>query len=165
MNEYVIKIDRIKETVLVNNENEVELNGELHKVEYSRISKHLYLLKINNKTYEVMCEKLNEHGYRFLINGNYIETTVNTRLQEKANEYLEKVAHTHHDIVKAPMPGLILKLNKKAGDTVKLGEPLLVLEAMKMENEIRSPASGKISALNYKEGDSVEKDSIIFMIV
>jgi biotin carboxyl carrier protein len=59
------------------------------------------------------------------------------------------------------MPGLLLKLKKNIGDKVKAGEPLLILEAMKMENEIRSPIEGIVKNIMYKEGQTVEKNSII----
>jgi len=59
------------------------------------------------------------------------------------------------------MPGLLLKLKKNIGDLVTAGEPLLILEAMKMENEIRSPVNGIVKEILFKEGQSVEKNSII----
>jgi biotin carboxyl carrier protein len=58
--------------------------------------------------------------------------------------------------VKAPIPGLITRLSVKAGDAVENGAPLLVLEAMKMENEIRAPRAGKVLSVNVKPGQSVK---------
>ncbi|MFC2082111.1 biotin/lipoyl-containing protein, partial [Bacteroidota bacterium] len=75
-----------------------------------------------------------------------------------------KKSARHHDIIKAPMPGLILKVKKNIGDDVEIGESVVILEAMKMENEIRSPVSGKIKEILVKEGISVEKDEIIISI-
>ena len=62
------------------------------------------------------------------------------------------------------MPGLLLKIKKKEGEHVEIGEPIIVLEAMKMENEIRSPSSGTVTEINFTEGSSVEKDAIILKI-
>ncbi|MEW6654863.1 MAG: acetyl-CoA carboxylase biotin carboxyl carrier protein subunit, partial [Bacteroidota bacterium] len=88
-----------------------------------------------------------------------------TRLQETANELLRnKQKTTHHTEVKAPMPGLLIKIKKKVGEHVDLGEPILVLEAMKMENDLRSPSSGIIKEINFQEGQSVEKGSVILII-
>ena len=58
--------------------------------------------------------------------------------------------------VNAPMPGKILKVNVNAGTAVKKGDVLLVLEAMKMENEIVAPQDGTIASINVATGDSVE---------
>ena len=63
--------------------------------------------------------------------------------------------------VKAPIPGLITRVLVSAGQAVQAGEPLLVLEAMKMENEIRSPRAGTISALNVEVGKSVARHDVL----
>jgi biotin carboxyl carrier protein len=63
--------------------------------------------------------------------------------------------------VKAPMPGLIISLKVADGDEVKQGDPLLILEAMKMENILKSPGDGKVKSVKVKMGDSVEKNQIL----
>jgi len=66
--------------------------------------------------------------------------------------------------VRAPIPGLILKLFVKEGDTVKVGQDILVMEAMKMENQIQSTKGGKIVRIPIKVGDSVMQDDILVEI-
>lgn len=66
--------------------------------------------------------------------------------------------------VKAPLPGVVVKLNCSVGDTVKMGQTLLVLEAMKMQNEIQSPKDGKIKAINIKENQSVIEGEDLIVI-
>lgn len=63
--------------------------------------------------------------------------------------------------VKAPMPGLVLKVFVKVGDTIKKGDNLFVLEAMKMENIIKSPADVIVTAIKTKPGDKVEKGQVL----
>ena len=63
--------------------------------------------------------------------------------------------------VKAPMPGLIIDLRVQAGDDVKPGDPLLILEAMKMENILKSPGAGTVKKVKIKKGDSVEKGQVL----
>ncbi|MBL7849774.1 MAG: biotin/lipoyl-binding protein [Cyclobacteriaceae bacterium] len=63
--------------------------------------------------------------------------------------------------VKAPMPGLIIDLRVQAGDEVKPGDPLLILEAMKMENILKSPGAGIVKKVKIKKGDSVEKGQVL----
>lgn len=63
--------------------------------------------------------------------------------------------------VKAPMPGLILDLKVKAGDEVKKGDLLLILEAMKMENSIKSPGDGTVKAVKVSLDQSVEKNQVL----
>ena len=67
--------------------------------------------------------------------------------------------------VKAPMPGNILDVKVQAGQTVKKGDVLVILEAMKMENEIQAPCDGKITGMNVRKGDTVETQALICTIV
>ena len=63
--------------------------------------------------------------------------------------------------VKAPMPGNIMKVNCKAGDSVKKGDVLIVLEAMKMENDICAPADGVVASVEVAQGATVETDAVL----
>ncbi len=69
-----------------------------------------------------------------------------------------------HVRVRAQMPGKILRVRVKAGDAVEKGQSLLVMEAMKMENEIRAPQAGKVAALKITEGQAVETGADLCMI-
>ena len=63
--------------------------------------------------------------------------------------------------VKAPMPGNIMKVNVKVGDAVKKGDVLVVLEAMKMENDVCAPADGVVASVNVNQGATVETDAVL----
>jgi biotin carboxyl carrier protein len=67
-------------------------------------------------------------------------------------------------IVRAPLPGVIQKMMRKSGDTVEADEPVLVLEAMKMENEIKAPVAGTIAEIFVVEGGSVNTGDNLFRI-
>lgn len=67
--------------------------------------------------------------------------------------------------VKAPMPGLVLRLNVEEGEAVTKGQGLLVLEAMKMENEIKSPVAGKVSSVGVTTGQAVDKGTLLIEVV
>ena len=66
--------------------------------------------------------------------------------------------------ITSPMPGTILAINAAAGDSVKRGQVLMVLEAMKMENEIMCPRDGKILSVNTSKGASVETGTLLCVI-
>lgn len=63
--------------------------------------------------------------------------------------------------VVAPMPGLIVRLHVQLGDQVQAGQPVVVMEAMKMENELRAPAAGTIKAIHAQPGKAVEKGTVL----
>ena len=64
-------------------------------------------------------------------------------------------------VVKAPMQGTIVKVNVKAGDSVKKGDVLLVLEAMKMENDVCAPADGTVASVEVAQGATVQTDALL----
>ncbi len=66
--------------------------------------------------------------------------------------------------VNAPMPGTILNIVKNVGDTVKAGETVMILEAMKMENEFAAPVDGKITSINVNKGATVESGVLLYTI-
>ncbi len=68
------------------------------------------------------------------------------------------------EVVAAPMPGKILKINVSVGDTVQDGDTLLILEAMKMENEIVAGSSGKVKKISVSVNDMVETDDTLVII-
>lgn len=67
--------------------------------------------------------------------------------------------------VKAPMPGLVLRVEVSEGDQVEAGAGLVVLEAMKMENEIKSPIAGRVSTVNVNDGQAVDKGTVLLEVV
>ena len=74
------------------------------------------------------------------------------------------VANANGETVNAPMPGNILSVNVQNGATVKKGDVLMILEAMKMENEIMSPCDGTIASINVQKGSSVETGAVLCVI-
>ena len=67
-------------------------------------------------------------------------------------------------VVKAPMQGNIIKVNVKSGDSVKKGDILCILEAMKMENEICAPADGVVASVNVSQGATVQTDDVLLSL-
>lgn len=162
MNEMIITINNRKHSVKINNSNEVEITNNKIPVELSQINNSSYLLKFGNKVFEITAHKLEKDKYGVLLDGCYFDALVRTQLQENANDLQKNKNISAKKLnIKAPMPGLLLKLKKNIGDHVKVGEPLLILEAMKMENDIRSPIDGIVKEILIKEGQPVEKNSII----
>ena len=66
-----------------------------------------------------------------------------------------------HSVLKAPMPGLVLRILVAVGDRVTPGMPLLALEAMKMENELRATSPGVVGAVRVGQGDAVQKGQVL----
>jgi len=87
-------------------------------------------------------------------------------LQDRFDLLLEQMgisAVNPHQVneVKAPMPGLIVAIQVSPGQEVKKGDPLLILEAMKMENILKSPGDGRVKAIKVNLGDKVDKNQVL----
>ena len=166
MSEYVVTINSQKKKLNIISENEAEIDGKKVSYELHSLNCQTYLLRINNIFYEISSENFNNEKFSLLVKGKRFETIARTELQERATKLIEE-ARSLSEIkteVKAPMPGMILKIKKRAGDKIAKGESVLILEAMKMENDLRAPASGMIKTLNVTEGTAVEKGAILFSI-
>ena len=166
MNDFIISVNSSKFDVRIIDENELSFEEEKINYELIPVSGYSYLLKLNNKIFELTSEKINSDQFKILVGGNYYDITVRTALQEKAFKLLESSSahHSHHTDVKAPMPGLILKIRKSVGEKVEQGESVIILEAMKMENDLKAPASGYIEKIFVTEGSAVEKGTTLLSI-
>ncbi len=67
-------------------------------------------------------------------------------------------------VLKAPMPGLVVSIPVKPDDIVQEGEVLIILESMKMQNELKSPQAGRVTKVNISEGDSVEQREVMIVL-
>ena len=166
MNDFVVSINTSKWNVKVLSDEELLVDEKKYNYELIPVCNNSYFLKLNNEVFELTSEKLNNEVFKILLNGNDFDVTIRTALQEKAFKLLENsaVSQQHHLDVKAPMPGMILKINKKAGEKIEQGESVIILEAMKMENDLKASASGIIENIFVKEGSAVEKGTVLFSI-
>jgi biotin carboxyl carrier protein len=122
------------------------------------------LIGLNQQVHEVRLVSISEDGRSMeaRINGK----SVSLNLKTETDILLEKMGMGNATAagsgkVKAPMPGLIVKILVQPGDEVEKGQVLLNFEAMKMENQLKSPASGVVKELKVVVGDKVEKGQLL----
>lgn len=166
MNEFVSRIAERKYSVKFLDESHLQLNEKEYEYSIKKISSDSYVLELNNKTFICSVIENRNSSFEILVNGNLKKVISQSLISDKAEELLKAQSKEHSSVmvVKAPMPGLILKIKKQNGEHVERGETVMILEAMKMENEIRAPISGCITLDSIKEGMSVEKNTKLFEI-
>ncbi|HLP32580.1 MAG TPA: biotin/lipoyl-containing protein [Bacteroidia bacterium] len=99
------------------------------------------------------------------INGKKIEVSVKDHFDQLLAQLgMDNLSAAKMNDIKAPMPGMVLSVLVKAGQTIEKGEPLLVLEAMKMENILKSPGSGVIKKVAVAAQDKVEKNQVLISL-
>ena len=103
-----------------------------------------------------MEEEKNVEYSRLNVDGVFYDTLFTKKYENK------KPFKTHDPkLIKAFIPGSILKLNVRRGRRVEVGDDLLVLEAMKMQNQIKAPIAGKVKKVNVKKGQMVSKNFVM----
>ncbi len=145
-------------------EESLTINGTPLQWDVAKIKEGYFHILHENKSYRAEVVKADVQTKTFTIKINGTKYTV--ALKDKFDLLLEKLgmdstASTKVNSIKAPMPGLIIDLKVNVGDEVKQNDPLLILEAMKMENVIKSPGDAVVKSVKIKKGDSVEKNQIL----
>ena len=142
----------------------VSLNGEKIEAEVTKISPHGVAIFFKGKSYFVTVTK-NDLKYDVLVNGNLIRITTEDSRKQLAAKVLGGTKRSVTDTeVRSPMPGMVIRCEVQEGADIKPGDGLLILEAMKMENEIRANVGGVIKRLFVKERQIVEKGELLLTI-
>jgi len=136
----------------------VTLNGKNHEVDAVRLPHGAVGMIINGESFSVEFEERGDDVAVMVRNHvSIVDVADERRLRLRAGAAGFKVEGKQ--VVCAPMPGKLVKVLVKPGDEVKEGQGLVVVEAMKMENELKSPKSGKVLELYAKEGATVENNA------
>ena len=152
-----------KEISLVN-ENNIWVQNENQEIRIVKHNDETLLLITPNKVYTISCLNVNKEAktLTLLYNGNKFEAKITEPIDEILKSMgLENALTPKISDLKAPMPGLVLQVLVNPGDTVVKGDKILVLEAMKMENAIKSPTDGIIADVFAKQGLAVDKNQIL----
>ena len=128
-----------------------------------------YSLLIAGKSYEVFAHRVTKPdvtGYRYeiLVAGQRFEITV----EDEREKTLKGSIHSGHEsgeaMVRAPMPGLVLGLSVDPGSNVERGQTVVILEAMKMENDLASPITGKVKEIRVSKGQTVNQGDVLVVV-
>lgn len=156
--------------IKVNDSNEYDvgasgkLNGKLFECDWVKTDKNNYHAIYNNRSFNIEILEADFKSKIFIVKVN--GEVLNVSAQDDYDQLLhslgmDNVRTSKVSEVKAPMPGMVLEVMAKDGITVNKGDSLLILEAMKMENIIKSPGDGMVKQINIKRGDKVEKNQVL----
>ena len=157
----------------------VELDGETVEVagQMPLTSGKLTSIKVNGRSYKVKVDKNNRpRVFNVEVDGKHFVLELQTKPKRSSNSTRKTYAHTPYvakrhsfevskrGCVTSSMPGKIVLLKVKSGDRVEVGDPLCILEAMKMENEVVAPVRGIVEEVKIDQGSSVDKGDLLVVI-
>ena len=141
----------------------VAVNGTVYEVDYNVGGDTIHSIIMNHNSHGVQITSLGNSNYEVRNKGDYFLVNVIDELK-KMRIARSKSAVVGRQVITAPMPGVILKVYVKQGDPVKAGDPLCVLVAMKMENEIQSPIDGTVKEVYIKDNEKVTIDDKMIVV-
>jgi biotin carboxyl carrier protein len=163
---YVVSVGDESFDIQLAKQEEIVVNEECHVVSIeSAGGPSLYSLILDNSSYELYVEERNG-SYRVLLLGEVYTVQVEdeaSRLAAKARPgrtFLEE----EETVIRSPIPGLIFDVPVTEGQEVEVGDILVIVEAMKMENELRAPRPGTVQATHVGPGDRVDKGQVLVTI-
>jgi len=139
---------------------EVSIDGKPYEVDSHRILSNLYSVLVNGVSYEatVTSPQADEYDVHLYDGKRRVELVQPAALILRRNQ---GGSGGKGGAVRAPMPGKVVRVLVKPGDAVESGAGLIILEAMKMQNELQAPTEGIVRDVRVKEGDSVEGNAVL----
>lgn len=155
LNEYEVEIDK----------GAVTINGTEVVVDLCQSGvPELYSVLFGGHSYDMLIEP-QRFNYTITFRGEQFQVQVEDERTRKLNTGRKAPALPHGELpIRAPIPGLVVKVLVNAGDEVTDGQPLVILEAMKMENEIRSLRAGTVRSIAISQGQRVEQNEILLVV-
>jgi biotin carboxyl carrier protein len=155
---YTVEVEEIGKALY-----RIAVNGSEFMVDGKKTGRTNYSLIVNSRSFEIEVDNT-EDEYRVLVDGrNYHITLVDERRVRVggANSGLQLQGRQR---VSVPMPGKVIAVLVSEGDSVEKGQGLVIVEAMKMENEVRAPINGKVTEIKVKPGDAIEAGAVLVIV-
>ena len=137
------------------------LNGHAVNADVVKLDKNKFHVIINNSSYniELLAKDENAKNQIILVNGQKQSIEIKDKYDDLLKQLgMDKLMGNKANLLKAPMPGLVLKVLVTEGQAVKKGDGLLILEAMKMENIIKASSDGMVKKIHIEEKNIVDKN-------
>ncbi len=159
-----MKVNILDKQISLINENNIWMENPSKSLQIVKQNDETLLLITPNKVYTITCLNINHETktLTLLYNGNKFNASITEPIDEILKSMgLENALTPKISDMKAPMPGLVLQILVNPGDEVNKGDKILVLEAMKMENAIKSPTDGIVNDVHVSQGMAVDKNQIL----
>lgn len=162
---YIAEIDGAEFPVEIMDEHHVRFGETIVEVDLAAVSgQSLYSLLMDGESYEGYVFQ-DEDIWQVLLLGQFFAVRVTDEREKRLRTSSLAAGATAEFTLKAPMPGLVVAVPVEEGQQVEKGQILLILESMKMQNELRSPRPGRVTRVRVKAGESVEQKQNLLTVV
>ena len=146
--------------------NEVSVNGKTYHVDFQPISgQPVYSLIVDGGSFQAHIFEGDQDELEILLRGTLYTALVEDEREKRLKAAAgDSAASSSEFILKSPMPGLIVDVPVKEGDEIEKGAVLVILESMKMQNELKSPQKGTVTQVEASAGDSVEQKQTLVKV-
>ena len=159
---YVTIINDQRFEIEIDHAGSVLVNGEARDVDFLNLRGSLFSIITENRSFEAVIDDDNDK-IAVMMTGRLFETQV---LDERAQLMMQRrgAQTSESGEVHAPMPGLVVEVTARQGTQVAQGDTVIILESMKMQNELKSPSDGLVSAVHVEAGQAVDKNELLVEI-
>lgn len=158
---YVTIINDTRFEIEIEKDGTLRVNGEPRDVDFLALGPSLYSILMNHRSYELVIEE-REGKYDVLMQGKlYSGEVLDERAQLLATRRGGLGTESGEISVKAPMPGLIAAIPVTEGQEVVKGQTIVILESMKMQNELKAPRDGIVQRISVQPGQTVEQNKLL----
>lgn len=159
---YVTIINERRYEIEIDNAGRVLVDGEARDVDFLNLGGSLFSVITENRSFEAVIDD-DDDKIAVMMTGRLFEAQV---LDERAQLMMQRrgAQASGSGDVQAPMPGLIVEITASPGSTVSQGDTLIILESMKMQNELKSPAAGTVRTIHVEAGQAVDKNDLLVEI-
>jgi biotin carboxyl carrier protein len=162
---YISTVNGIEYLIEIIDEHHISVNGQTLTVDFNSVSgQPVYSLLVDGASSEAYVYP-GEEKWEVLLMGRQFQVMVederDKRLRAAAGGSVSEAGEYH---LRAPMPGMVVSILVEEGQKVEKGQVLLILESMKMQNELKSPRAGTIGRLRVKAGESVEQRQTLLSV-
>jgi biotin carboxyl carrier protein len=163
---YITTLDGKEYNVEIVDEHHISIDGRAQEVDFESVSgEPVFSLIIDGKSYESYVYEA-EEGLQVLMRGRLYNLTVEDEREKRLRAAAGGgVVEAGEFNLKAPMPGLVAVLLVAEGQKVEKGQVILILESMKMQNELKTPRAGTIGRIRVKQGESVEQRQTLLSVM
>ncbi|GAB4581255.1 MAG: hypothetical protein Fur0022_40020 [Anaerolineales bacterium] len=162
---YVVTINEREYQVEILSNGRVNIDGTELEVDYQSVSgQPIYSLIVNGHSYEAFVSP-NQNEWQVMLRGNLYDVRVEDERERRLRAASSAGgAEQKEFLLKAPMPGLVVAIPVREGQEVNKGQVLVILESMKMQNELKSPKVGKVGQIRVQPGASVEQKQVLLSV-